>query len=502
MVNSSPTSDPATQQRVLVTGANGYIGTRLLQSLGEAGHQIIAVVRSRSRLHKDLVDSLGDQLEIIEADLTADERPELPRKIDAAYYLLHSMGSSADFPVLEKRCAEQFVKWVEPTECQRVVYLGALLPNDPELSKHLASRETVREILVASAVPVTTLRASIIVGSGSASFEIIRDLVEKLPVMITPKWVRTPCQPIAVRNVIHYLTECIQHPECAGQDYDIGGPSVLNYGEMLRGYAKVRGLTRLILPVPIFSPKLSAHWLNLMTATNYQLAKSLVGSLHMKTVCRNNGITKIIPQHLLSYEEAIERALSRIAQNRVPSTWYDSLNSGNLTHRQLGNIHVPEHGVNSDARNTPLTTDKSNVIDSIWSLGGKNGWPSMNWAWQLRGLIDKCFGGIGMRRGRRHPSKLRPGDALDFWRVILADRDSGRLILYAEMKLPGDAWLEYEIKDNVLYQTATFRPKGLLGRLYWLTTSPLHVILFPAMAKKLAAGWKPRHASTIHTIQP
>ncbi len=484
-----------TSKTVLVTGANGYIGMRLLRTLAENGHHVIAVVRNKNRLREALVESLGDQLTIIEADLNDEELPEIKLNVDAAYYLLHSMTSEGDFMEKEAQCANNFVEWVKGTGCRQIVYLGALMPENVEgddLSKHLKSREIVHEILEASEMPLTTLRASIIVGSGSASFEMIRDLVEKLPILITPKWVNTMCQPIAIRNMIHYLVEVIQNEACLGQDYDVGGPEQLTYRDMLLRYAKIRKLKRLIIPVPFFSPKLSSHWLQLLTATNYYLARNLVDSLSMKTVCSDNEITKVIPQTLLTYDEAIEKAFSKIAQNLVPSTWYGSLVSGSLTHKQLLNVEVPTHGVYVDERSRELGVSKEECIDAIWSLGGKSGWPSMHWAWMIRGMLDKMLGGIGMRRGRRHPTDLSNGDALDFWRVIMADREQGRLILYAEMKLPGEAWLEYSIEENELHQKATFRPTGLMGRLYWISVYPLHLIIFPQMNKRLANGWKDR----------
>lgn len=480
---------------VLVTGANGYIGMRLLRTLAENGHHVIAVVRNKNRLRKALVQSLGDQLTIIEADLNDESLPKIGQQVDAAYYLLHSMTSEGDFMEKEAECARHFVDWVRGTGCGQIVYLGALMPEGVDgdgLSKHLKSREVVYGILEASEIPLTTLRASIIVGSGSASFEMIRDLVEKLPVMITPKWVNTKCQPIAIRNMIHYLVEVIQTDECLGQDYDVGGPEQLSYREMLQRYARIRRLKRLIIAVPLFSPKLSSHWLQLITATNFYLAKNLVDSLSMKTVCSGDEITKVIPQVLLTYDDAIEKAFSKIAQNLVPSTWYDSLVSGSLSHDQLLNVEVPTHGVYVDERIRELSVSMEECIEAVWSLGGKSGWPSMNWAWMIRGIIDKMLGGIGMRRGRRHPTELSNGDALDFWRVIMADREQGRLILYAEMKLPGEAWLEYSIRGNELWQKATFRPTGVMGRLYWLSVYPLHWIIFPQMNKRLANGWKDR----------
>jgi hypothetical protein len=255
----------------------------------------------------------------------------------------------------------------------------------------------------------------------------------------------------------------------------------------------VRGLRRIFLPTRLLSPRLSSAWLCLLTSTSFPLARALVDSLTHETVCHDFKIREIIPLELLTYREAVERALAKIAQNHVPSSWIDSLAAGTLDPKLFDAVKVPEHGVFTDSQTVPLTATRIEVIDSIWSIGGENGWPSMNWAWKLRGMMDKFSGGIGIRRGRRHPRELRPGDSLDFWRVLLADHAKGRLILYAEMRLPGEAWLEFALEDmpdgkTGLRQTATFRPQGLLGRLYWLVVLPFHFLLFPQMARKLAAG--------------
>ncbi len=476
--------------RVLLTGANGYIGLRLLPSLLEAGHEVYVLVRKIERFPSEDFQDWSNQITYLEADVLEEESlPPLP-KIDAAFYFLHSMGAGAGFAEKEAKCAENFIKWLDKEGCQQVIYLGGLsAEEDNSLSEHMSSRRKVAQILKLGNFSLTVLKASIIVGSGSASFEIIRDLSEKLPIMLTPKWTKTRCQPIAIRDVIGYLLGVLGNEQCYDETYDIGGADVMTYQDMLIGYAAVRGLKRVSIPVPFLSPKLSSYWLYMMTATTFPLAKSLVASLHVETVCLDNRIKEIIPQNLLTYKEAIEKALSRIANNRVPSVWYDSLSSGNFNLKNTSAIHVPEHGVLKDSRLCVLSKSKQEVIDSIWSIGGKKGWPSMDWAWKIRGLMDRAVGGIGVRRGRRHPQGLRAGDALDFWRVILADRENGRLILYAEMKLPGEAWLEFEVKDDCLKQTATFRPKGLLGRLYWWMTFPFHLVLFPSMLKRLTSGW-------------
>lgn len=483
---------------ILITGANGYIGMRLLTELSNTEHRVTAVVRNAERIPQSLRilydEGASSRLTILETDFLDEQstRPALPDSIDAAYYLIHSMGGGEGFKEQESRCASHFTQWISGSKIQQIIYLSGLLPSGQELSQHLASRQAVFEILSASEIPVTTLRASIIVGSGSASFEIIRDLVEKLPVMVTPRWAHTLCQPIAVRNVIDYLLGVLCLEKSFGQSYDIGGPQQMTYLDMLHGYAKARNLKRFAISVPVFTPRLSSYWLQLVTATNYHLAKALVSSLHMETICKEDSIKELIPLDLLSYDQAIQRAFSRIAQNRVPSTWYGALSSGRLSHRQIQSIQVPEFGILSDRQTTPITATRDDAIDAIWSLGGKRGWPNMLWAWKLRGFFDQLVGGIGMRRGRRSNDELKPGDALDFWRVIMADKASGRLVLFAEMKLPGEAWLSFEVNQTQLTQTATFRPKGVFGRVYWYSTLPFHLMLFPSMSRILASGWKNR----------
>lgn len=318
---------------ILLTGANGYIGLRLLPLLLEAGHRLKALVRDKARfpVSQFQVFLEDGRLELLQGDmLEADSLPRLYEEYDAAFYLLHSMGAGKGFKEREEVCALNFSAWVESAEVRRIIYLGGLVPAG-KLSEHLESREEVNRILRSGNIPVTTLRASIIVGSGSASFEIIRDLTEKLPVMLTPKWTRTRCQPIAIRNVTGYLTGCLESEGTVGDEFDIGGPEVLTYRDLLAIYAEKRGLKRWLISVPFLTPGLSSHWLRLVTSTTVGLAKSLVESLENETVCRDNRIRELIPQKLLSYDQAIEKAFARIAQNRVPSSWIDSLSSGRLS---------------------------------------------------------------------------------------------------------------------------------------------------------------------------
>lgn len=470
---------------ILLTGANGYIGLRLLPELLSAGHTVHALVRNQYRLPTSEFTHLHGKLKILEADLL-EQQPTFPEDLDVAYFLVHSMGSGGNFEEREAQAARNFRDALEKTRCRQIIYLGGIFPQNKELSAHLQSRLRVEQTLAGSSIPLTALRASIIVGSGSASFEIIRDLVEKLPIMLTPRWTRNLCQPIAIRNVIGYLAGVLAHPGAIGQTFEIGGPEQVSYQELLCRYARFRGLRRVIIPVPFLTLRLSSLWLFFITNTSFPIARALVDSMMHETICHGDRLSQILPQPLLTYEEALEKAFSKIAQNRVPSRWYDALASGRLSPDHWRSIHVPEHGVLFDRRHLRLQCSPEKALDRIWSLGGDAGWPSMNWAWKLRGAIDRLFGGIGMRRGRRDPHMLIAGDNLDFWRVILADRAAGRLILYAEMKVPGEAWLEFHVTGTDLIQTATFRPRGLLGRFYWYLCLPFHAWLFPKMAQLIA----------------
>jgi uncharacterized protein YbjT (DUF2867 family) len=478
-------------QTILLTGANGYIGMRLLPVLVEAGYTVICLVRDQRRM--EIAESLKSAVQFYEGDLL---KPEtllgLPSQIEAAYYLVHSMGApSGNFATLEQQAATNFVEAISRTTAKHIVYLSGIV-NDRQLSTHLQSRKNVEDILLAGSVPVTVLRAAIIIGSGSASFEIIRDLVEKLPVMVAPKWLKTRCQPIAVRNVVQYLVGILLKPEAYGQVFDIGGPDTLSYKRMLLEFAKVRGLQRLILIVPVLTPRLSSLWLHFVTSTSYSLARSLVDSMVNEVVVERNGIENLVKVPLIPYQQAVQLAFDRIAQNRVLSSWKDSLNSSFAGRDLFDQVLVPQFGCLRDVRKYYFSRDPQVVTDNIWSIGGERGWYYLSFLWKVRGYLDKLVGGVGLRRGRRSPDSLVPGDALDFWRVLVPDKKEKRLLLYAEMKLPGEAWLEFRIgteKDgrNYLLQTATFRPQGLFGRLYWYSVLPLHALIFPGMAKRIIA---------------
>lgn len=475
--------------KILLTGSTGYIGRRLLPALLVDGHQVICLVRDQRRFDWDNFSKEDlAKISVVEGDLSKGSTlASTPTDFDVAYYLVHSMSSShEDFTRIESDSAKNFVEIVNRSTAKQIIYLSGIV-NDDALSSHLLSRKNVEEILKTSKVPATVLRAAIIIGSGSASFEIIRDLVEKLPVMIAPRWLKTRCQPIGIRNVIEYLQGVMLKPKAFNQSFDIGGADVLTYKEMLLGYAKVRNLKRLIITVPVLSPKLSSLWLYFVTSTSYSLARTLVASMKNEVICNDTRIQQVVPIKILQYQEALQLAFDKISQKDIVSSWKDAISQDTMQNNFLDNRQVPEHGVLIDKRIIAFDRDKNEVIENLWRIGGERGWYFGNLLWRIRGVLDKVVGGVGLRRGRRSEVDLKPGDALDFWRVLLADKESGRLLLYAEMKLPGEAWLEFRIKESngksTLHQTATFQPLGLWGRVYWYLMLPFHGILFPRLAK-------------------
>ncbi|RZL05865.1 MAG: SDR family oxidoreductase, partial [Pedobacter sp.] len=401
------------------------------------------------------------------------------------YYLVHSMSmDSGDFSQEELHSATNFIKYLDRTTAKQLVYLGGIT-NKNDLSKHLESRKIVEAELRKGKTPVTALRAGIIIGSGSASFEIIRDLVEKLPVMIAPKWLKTKCQPIAIRNVVQFLTGVLGKEVTYNKHFDIYGPDLLNYKQMLEQFAEVRKLKRKIVIVPVFSPKLSSYWLYFVTSTSYSLAKNLVDSMKVDVIPVENDLPELLNIQLIPYKEAIGMAFEKIEQNLVLSSWNDSSKNSIFRKGLSAHIEIPKFGVFRDIQKM-RTDDTEQALNRIFSIGGKNGWYYGNWLWGFRGFIDKLFGGVGLRRGRKNALQTSPGEVLDFWRVILSSREQKRLLLYAEMKVPGEAWLEFCIdeEDNVT-QTATFRPLGIPGRLYWYAMLPFHYFIFSGMLKKI-----------------
>lgn len=472
--------------KILLTGATGYIGKRLLTVLLNQGHEITACVRDKNRLQ--IKDSHIELLKVIEVDFSKKPTDLLLEKHDVAFYLLHSMtlNNNEDFEVLESETAINFKSFIEKANINQVIYLSGIV-HETGLSKHLRSRKKVENILQSGDFALTVLSAGIIVGSGSSSFEIIRDLCEKLPLMVCPKWVNTRTQPIAARDVMKFLTGCMLNEQTYNRNFDIGGPEVLSYKEMMLIYGKVRKIKPLIITVPVLTPTLSSYWLYFVTATNYRLAKSLVSSMTCETICKNNDLQQILNIETIPYKKSIENAFESIEQNMVISSWKDSFVSSDTDKNILNYINVPKFGIFKDLRKIEVYKNHDLIMQNVWSIGGKKGWYFATWLWRIRGLVDKFFGGVGLRRGRTNPLTINTGDALDFWRVILADREGKRLILYAEMKLPGEAWLEFKIENNVFSQQATFRPKGLLGRLYWFALLPFHALIFKNMAKRICS---------------
>lgn len=478
--------------RVLLTGANGYIGMRLLPVLVEAGHDVTCVVRDVNRFKPS--KSILDKINIIEHDFLYSENALQKFKnqeFDAAYYLIHSLAdTSTTLKEYESKSAECFVKVATLTKVKQIVYLSGI-SNEENLSKHLFARKVVKEVFMNSDIPYTIFEAGIIVGSGSISFEIIRDITEKTPVMITPRWLNSRCQPIAIRNVINYLHLCLLNEQTFSRTFEIGGPDVLTYKQMLLEFAAVRGYRRYIFALPVPFPSLSSYWLNLTTSANITIARQLIHSMKNDVVCKEFSIRLIIPQKLISYTDAIKLAFTRIEQHVVISSWKDAATSS-LSKLDISDyIEVPVHGCFKDRKWIEIDKDKvEEVANRFFSIGGEQGWYYADNLWHIRGTLDKLMGGVGLNRGRRSETDIQAGDVLDFWRVLLADYKNHRLLLFAEMKLPGEAWLEFSIVRNknrsLLKQTATFRPRGLLGRSYWFSMLPFHYFIFRNMLKRIA----------------
>lgn len=475
--------------KILITGANGFVGKRLIVDLLNQGHQIYALCRIKGA---KVFAEERPNLHYIWGDLRNPETIKgIPKDIEAAYYLVHSMSEIVGSLVeTEMEVVKQFLKGLRNSHVKQIIYLGGIINDENKLSPHLKSRLLVEEALKRSGIPYTVLRASIIIGAGSASFEIIRDLCEKLPIMIAPKWVNSLCQPISIGDVLFYLSSVLLNEKCINKTFDIGGPEAFTFKEVILRYAKFRNLKRWIINVPVLTPRLSSYWLVFITSVRYSLCSYLVESMKTSTVVQKDEIQKIIPHLCLTYKEALELAFQKISQNEVVSSWMDSWEIRGTDPNIENYIQVPDEGCLKDERKILVKDSKTNAIERIWRIGGSTGYYALNWAWHLRGLLDQIIGGVGLNRGRRHPYEIQVGDSIDFWRVILADKDTGHLILYAGMKVPGEAWLQFKIEqknhDFFLVQTATFRPKGLLGRLYWYALVPFHFFIFQKMAKALA----------------
>ncbi|CAN5318301.1 SDR family oxidoreductase [soil metagenome] len=477
-------------------GATGYVGGRLVPRLLAAGFRVRLLVRSPSKLAQQ---PWQDQVEVVRGDVT--RRPDVESAfegVQGVYHLVHQMGSADDFAAADRAAALNVAYAATRAGVQRIVYLGGLGEVDDGSSKHLASRGEVAEILAAGQTPATVLRAAVVIGSGSASFEMLRHLTEKLPVMVCPRWIGARIQPIAIRDVLRYLLAAMDLEDPADHDVDIGGPDVLTYQEMMQRYAKVAGLTRrLIVTVPVLTPRLSSHWVNLVTPVPFGLAKPLVESLGTDVIVRPGRETgaDLDPAPCLPFDEAVRLALKRVADSEVETSWREADLAGRSPADPYPGDPDWAGGVLlKDVRSTVVQASPHATFRAVSRIGGQRGWPTHQWAWILRGWLDLAVGGVGLRRGRRDAEHLRPGDALDFWRVEVVESD--RLLrLRAEMRLPGDAWLEFHIEagsttGSVLQQRALFAPRGLFGRLYWWVLLPLHGPIFTSMLNTLAADAK------------
>lgn len=467
-------------KRIAIAGASGYIGGRLAPRLCDDGYTVRCLVRSPGKLaNREWAARPG--VEVLQTDL--EDVAGLARNLAGCYavfYLVHSMTSAgAEYADRDRHLALQFARAAREAGVGRIIYLGGLGETGRNLSEHLASRREVEEALASTGVPVTVLRAAMIIGSGSASFEILRYLVERLPIMITPKWVTTPCQPIAVSNVIEYLVRTLSAPETAGQVFDIGGSDVLCYREIMRIMAEELGLRRRwILPVPVLTPRLSSYWIHLVTPLSADIAKPLAEGLRNPVVCRENRITQLIPQKLLSVREAIRVALNNLFENRVETNW-------SMAGPIPGDPDWAGGTVFEDRRELVVNAPDWSVFRAVCRVGGGHGWYAADWLWKIRGWMDRLVGGPGLRRGRRDPEMVGYGEALDFWRVTGYERDR-RLALRAEMKLPGEALLEFRVEPRggqqcTLHQVALFQPRGLMGLVYWYAVAPLHYVVFRGM---------------------
>ncbi|MDX1547634.1 MAG: SDR family oxidoreductase [Rhodothermales bacterium] len=483
-------------KKILVTGATGYIGGRLVPCLLDAGYAVRCFVRDADRLRRAAWE---DRIEVAVGDVLEPETlgPALAG-IDVAYYLIHSLGAGKKaFAERDRRAAENFARAAAEAGVRRIIYLGGIRPKTDRLSPHLQSRLETGAVLREGPVPVTEFRAAVIVGSGSISFEMIRYLTERLPVLITPRWVRTPTQPIAIRTVLQYLVQALRVPESSGRVFEIGGAEVLTYGDMFRIYAKVRGLRRILLDVPVLTPRLSAHWVGLVTPLNARITRPLVEGLDNEVVVDDEDARALFDVEPLTYETAVRLALARFADDTVDTTWSSAVSSGLEDAGMIEELE-DEEGLIQERLTLAVRAAPADVFAEIKRLGGDTGWLYANTLWKIRGLLDLLAGGVGLRKTRRTYTRLREGDTVDFWRIEAIEED--RLLrLRAEMKVPGRAWLQYELQPNgegltAITQTAFFEPKGLVGFLYWYLFYIPHRFIFPGMLRELGRRAEARAA--------
>ena len=473
--------------RLLVTGATGYIGGRLVPRLLDAGHDVRCLVRDRARLDgRPWVRAV----EIAEGDVLKPETlTEAMANIDVAYYLIHSLGQGDDFHTRDQMAALNFGTVAQVADVKRIVYLGGLGDPNANLSQHLRSRQETGRALGEAGVPVTEFRAAIIVGSGSVSFEMVRYLTERLPVMICPRWVYTKVQPISTRNVLQYLVSALKAPASTGRVIEIGGADVLTYSDMMREYARERQLRRWLIPVPVLTPKLSSYWVHWITPVSASITRPLIEGLRNQVIVRDDNAQQLFPDiKPMGYRPAVRQTLSRLARGNIETAWSDALST---SHRQVTPVvFTTDQGMILERRQRVVDASPESVFRVFSGLGGQRGWFYANWAWQIRGAIDRLAGGVGLRRGRRDPNAVRVGDALDFWRVEAVIPN--RLVrLRAEMKVPGLAWLQFEAQGmnngrTHLFQTAYFAPRGLWGLLYWYILYPMHLFIFPGMIREIS----------------
>ena len=486
---------------ILVTGATGYIGGRLVNRLLEADIRPTCMVRNKAGSESK---TWHEKVDIVEADVLKPETlPNALKGVDTAYYLIHSMETAkGDFENRDLKAAKNFAEAAKDAGVRHIIYLGGLGNEDKHLSKHLKSRQETGRALASTGLPVTEFRAAIIVGSGSISFEMIRYLTERLPVMVTPKWVDTKVQPIAVRDVLAYLVEAKDHQPKEHHIVEIGSPEVMTYKDMILGYARARELKRVMIPVPVLSPRISSYWVNLITPIPAAIARPLIDGLGSEVIVEHPEAAKAYNVDPMRYEKAVELALDRSEQGAVETLWHQSYYEPVPVTEPTNQLEDKE-GLLVDKQVRHFPTSQDAAFKAISQIGGQEGWYAFTWLWHLRGLIDRLFGGIGMRRGRRSPDELVAGDILDFWRVETI-KAPDYLQLKAEMKLPGRAWLRFDLSPKAggqteVKQTAFYEPKGLLGFLYWWAVYPFHLLLFPAMLRAIEKRASELESSSVTT---